>query len=254
MDTIKQALSIIKKHTISDEGGWLDGYVNNDNGRLKKELDYVTKNIARDKTILEYGSAPFIFTKALALENYNVIGTDINPDRFTNFEKLDLQILTVDYDKDPLPIIDESVDEIICNEVFEHMRGNLISTFKEAFRVLKIGGHIHITTPNVRSIKGLYMFIFKNKCCSCACDIYHEWEKINSIGHMGHVREYTAREVKDFLERIGFVVEKVYFIGQSTGGLKARLLNIFELTIPHLRPTIRIIARKQNEKKPLLSR
>ncbi|MCS4185022.1 hypothetical protein GGP43_003079 [Salinibacter ruber] len=29
-------------------------------------------------------------------------------------------------------------------------------------------------------------------------DTYHAWSKLNQIGHMGHVKEYTGSEVASF--------------------------------------------------------
>jgi SAM-dependent methyltransferase len=244
MHEIDRALEIINLLQITDEGNWMEGYLKNAVKALYKELDYIKANLPKNSILLEYGSAPFIFTKALDLLNFNVIGTDICPERFYNFKKLDLDIRKVNYDLETLPVDTESIDEIICNEVFEHMRGNLIKTFSEAFRVLKVGGRMHLKTPNLRSIKGIYMFLVQNKSCSCACDIYHEWNKIDKIGHMGHVREYTSCEVIEFLENVGFKVERVIFSGRSDCGLKSMIFNIFELLVPNLRPSVKVVVKK----------
>lgn len=244
MNEIDNALEIIQREKISDEANWIDGYIENAVQGLYKELEYVKLNIDKSKTVLEYGSAPFVFTKALYLAGYKVVGTDIAPERFKNFCKLNLDVRKVNYDNESLPVESESIDEIICNEVFEHMRGNLIKTFEEAHRVLKKGGKIHVATPNVRSIKGIYMFLFKSKSCSCACDLYHEWNKIETIGHMGHVREYTAQEVKEFMLQIGFNFNSVDFTGSSKGGYKTKIFNLFEIFFPSLRPSMRLVFEK----------
>ena len=88
------------------------------------------------------------------------------------------------------------------------------------------------------------MFLVKHKSCSCACDLYHEWNKINEIGHMGHVREYTAKEVQEFMEKIGFKLQKIEYSGQTNGGIKAKLFNIIEKIIPSLRPNMRLVFEK----------
>jgi hypothetical protein len=59
---------------------------------------------------------------------------------------------------------------------------------------------------------------------------------------MGHVREYTAREVTDFVGRIGFVTEEVIYRGRfaSRLGWKAVVITL----APALRPFPMLVARK----------
>ncbi len=51
-----------------------------------------------------------------------------------------------DLNKLPLPWKDESADEILCNDVFEHV--NFIPLLKECHRILAPGGRIHIQVPH----------------------------------------------------------------------------------------------------------
>ncbi len=45
-----------------------------------------------------------------------------------------------------IPLEDESVDIILCSEVFEHLK-NPILAIKESSRLLKKGGRLLLTTP-----------------------------------------------------------------------------------------------------------
>jgi len=47
--------------------------------------------------------------------------------------------------------------------------------------------------------------------------IYEEWQKLERIGHMGHVREYTANELIEFVENFGFKLIKLEFTGVFEG-------------------------------------
>lgn len=243
---INKTLDEFTKLKVGNNSDWMKSYKKRAHTSYINELNYVTKVVSEGATILEYGSAPFVFTKSLEHLGYHVIGTDINPFRFDNFEKLNLDVVQVNYDNEPLPIDSNSIDVIICNEVFEHMRGNLIFTFEEAYRVLKPSGTIHIATPNLKSLMGIYKFLFKGVCYSCASDIYHEWSKIEKIGHMGHVREYTANEVSTFLNQIGFEINSVQFEGLSIRqkSIKGHISNLCMNAIPSLRPSLRIVAKK----------
>lgn len=243
---IEEALQCLRQYQVADDADWAEAYIANNSIRLKGELDYVLQNIpaTANRDVLEYGSAPFWFTTALKIAGYNVVGTDLAPERFNNFEKLGLKILRVNYDTEPLPMENDSVDAIICNEVFEHMRHNLIFTFKEAHRVLKPGGELHITTPNLLSAQGYYNLLVRQLGYSCADDLFHEWNKIEEIGHMGHVREYTSREVSLFLTKVGFKVERVNFFSLPPKGRHQKFFHQFGRILPRLKQNMRVLAVK----------
>ena len=50
-----------------------------------------------------------------------------------------------------LPFKDESIDEIICSEVLEHV-ADLVKAMEEIHRVLKPGGKVMIKVPHVKSL------------------------------------------------------------------------------------------------------
>ena len=71
--------------------------------------------------------------------------------------------------------------------------------------------------------------------------VYSQYEKLESLGHMGHVREYTVTEVSDFLGRIGFLVDGVIF----RGGHGVGMVGLVERIVPALRPFFSLVARKE---------
>jgi hypothetical protein len=72
---------------------------------------------------------------------------------------------------------------------------------------------LFLSTPNLRSLAGLANFLLKNQCYSCEAVLYDEYSKLEHLGHMGHVREYTTREVVEFLTRIGFEIREIVYRG-----------------------------------------
>ena len=152
---------------------------------------------------------------ALSECGYQVVGIDITPERFqSSIEKLGLTVLRCDIELEKLPIEDNTYDAIVFNELFEHLRINPIFTMSEVFRVVKPNGLLFLSSPNLRSLEGLVNFLFRNRAYSCCGDLYAEYEKLEKLGHMGHVREYTTAEITTFLKRIGFVVDKLIFRGR----------------------------------------
>ena len=57
------------------------------------------------------------------------------------------------------PLEDDSVDGIIAVEVVEHIEDHL-TMFREVARVLKPGGRLLFTTPNILSLKSRILFLF----------------------------------------------------------------------------------------------
>lgn len=240
---ISQAYETIVRLNCNDRSNWLQTYAKNRLNTFSHDLEFYLK-FDLGSTVLEYGSPPFIFPLALNQLGYNCICSDIDPTRFFNVEKLGLNIIKCDYDKDRLDIHSNSIDSIICNEVFEHLRINLIFSMNEAYRVLKPGGSIFIGTPNLLSARGIYNLIRHDICYSCAGDLYHEWNKLDHLGHMGHVREYTPTEIKAFLQKIGFKSFRVYYTKPSISFIEKPFEYIMYSLIPRLRPKFKIQAFK----------
>lgn len=220
---------------------WKDRYIANHLTRIAFDLDMVSSRVPKERQILECGSAPFILTLALIKSGYDVAACDLEPERYrleTDLSRLSL--VRCDFETEKLPLSDNSVDLVLFNEVFEHLRINLIFTVSEVYRVLKPGGILMLSSPNLRSIAGIQRFLFEGKAYSCSAEIYEQYEKLETQGHMGHVREYTSVEVSQFLRRLGFNVEEIVYRGSySTRGRKA-LIRLF----PKFRPFVSYVAKK----------
>jgi hypothetical protein len=84
----------------------------------------------------------------------------------------------------------------------------------ELKRVLSPKGRALISTPNLRSLAGLFNLIHKGRSYSCLGDIHAEWEKLRTLGHMGHVREYTAWDLVPYFQKLGLEVEEIIYRGR----------------------------------------
>lgn len=220
-----------------------NNYVKTSKFRISQDLDIVKRNFTKDHHILEVGSIPLLFTVALSKTGYMVTGCDISPERYSStIKNMNLQIIKCDIEKNKLPSNNSSYDAVIFNEIFEHLRINLIFTLSELFRVLKPGGKLILSTPNLRSLKGIYNFLFKGISYSRAGDIFTEYEKLERLGHMGHVREYTSTEVINLLKKIGFEISEINYRGNYNHLLARLFLKLFK----SLSPFITFIFTKPN--------
>jgi hypothetical protein len=63
---------------------------------------------------------------------------------------------------------------------------------------------------------------------------------------MGHVREYTSKEVTDFLQQIGFEIEGIIYRGSYFEGWVWKLAQQFTRIRPEFKPYFSIVARKES--------
>lgn len=220
---------------------WFAGYFQQHRTRFAADLAIIEKYLAPGVRILEYGAIPLVMTAALVDRGYEVSAVDIAPERFARtISDLTLAVERCDIESEAVPFADETFDAVVFNELFEHLRIDPIFTMREVHRVLKPGGTLLLSTPNLRSLRGLRNLLFHNQGHAVSAGVYDQYEKLETLGHMGHVREYTTREVAEFLVRVGFRVDTVVFRGGHGRGV----VGIAERLAPGLRPFFTLVATR----------
>jgi glycosyltransferase involved in cell wall biosynthesis/SAM-dependent methyltransferase len=108
-----------------------------------------------------------------------------------------------DAEKDKFPYNDEYFSTVLCCELIEHLASDPMHMMCEINRILKQGGTLVLTTPNITSaravsaiLQGFHPMLFP------------AYIRPNPAGETEarHNREYSPREVKDLLENSGFEV------------------------------------------------
>jgi SAM-dependent methyltransferase len=228
--------------------GWHENYLINHKRRISHDLDIINREISKGQSIVEFGSIPLVLTAALKSCGYRVTGCDIAPERYAStIEALGLTVVKCNIEMQQLPFADESFDAVVFNELFEHLRINPVFTLGEVLRIMRPNGVLTLSTPNLRSLEGIRNFLLRDRSYSCASNIYHEYKKLETIGHMGHVREYTRTEVVEFLETVGFEVTAIIYRGEYQNRLKRTAIRL----IPSLSPFVSYVARKPAQPRSL---
>lgn len=210
--------------------------------RLALDYEWLTQNVSSHSKILEIGGFPFFLSSALVRSGMSLEVIDLMSDLAAHVvDNKGIVVTPCDIEREPLPYDDGTFDEIVFNEVFEHLRINPIRTLREVFRVLRPGGRLWLSTPNMGSLKGIANLILKNEAWSVVgSGVFEQYAHIETHGWMGHVREYTSKEVSQFLKRIGFDISEIAYRGQYANPVA----NLISKPLPRFLPYFTCISSK----------
>ena len=135
--------------------------------RLSHLLHRLAQYLNPDTVLLDVGSFgewPLLLWRYLGLHNliacsleggYLAFGEGVLKSDGEPGTEFELRIEEINIETEPLPAEDESVDVVTFFEVLEHLRIDPIFTMKEINRILRPGGLLMLTTPNIGSFEGL---------------------------------------------------------------------------------------------------
>jgi SAM-dependent methyltransferase len=194
------------------QGQWEGSLYVETHARRFYETLRLLPDLKPDARILELGAIPYYLTILLR----KFAGLDVDPLSFFEFEtaertthrvenadtgeRYDFEYAPVNVERDVFPFADESYDLVLCCELLEHLLINPSHMLYEIHRVLKRGGYLLLTTPNILRW-GNVLSLLKGRNIN---DCYHG----NGI-YGRHNREYSMSEVAQLLEANGFLIESV---------------------------------------------
>ena len=135
-------------------------------------------------------------------------------------------------------VTSQTYDCIILTQTL-HVIDDMPAVVRECERLLKPGGVLLLSTPNLRSLNGLWNLLVHGRSYALKGDIYEEYENLEKVGHMVHVREYAPGDVRQLLKRVGFETEALVFWGRQPR-MPAELLC---RAMPQLRRFVTYVAR-----------
>jgi len=221
-------------------------YLSIHNERLTFDLDYIGELVETGERVLEIGALPFMLTLPLIHRGYNVAAVDKPTSEWDPAvpARLGLNHLECDLDTQLLPFKTGYFDVVLMNQVFAHLRVNLIWSMREVFRVLRPGGLLYLSSPNLRSFRALANLIFRGDACAFMGSVYFNYSSLESHGFMGQIRVYTPKEIEDFLAAMNFKVAGVIYRGRVHVGRLAGFANIAAFVCPSFRPDFTLLAVK----------
>jgi glycosyltransferase involved in cell wall biosynthesis/SAM-dependent methyltransferase len=175
--------------------------------RYQTTLHHVVDCAPRD--ILDVGVFPPLAFEAMvvnALPDVKMSGVWEGPNPYRQSVKslnpaypdFDIELRPANIERDVMPYGDAEFDMVLGMEIFEHLALDPHFFLCQAARVLRPGGHIILTTPNVGSHRGVQKML--NRQSPYSFGIF-----VPTGGVYGrHNREYTPREVEALAHGAGF--------------------------------------------------
>ncbi len=107
-----------------------------------------------------------------------------------------------DAEKDPYPYANEAFDTVLCCELIEHLFSDPMHMMSEINRILKPGGHLVLTTPNVGSLRSISAILLGYHPAFFPAYIRPRVEGEETEAR--HNREYVPMEIQHLLTDSGF--------------------------------------------------
>lgn len=121
-------------------------------------------------------------------------------------ERFECDLDLFDAEKDVFPYPDGHFATVLCCELIEHLSADPMHLLSEVNRILRDGGHLVLTTPNIASLRAI----------SAILQGYHpalfpQYIRPAGSGEVAprHNREYAPREVHQLLAGAGFEVVRL---------------------------------------------
>lgn len=186
-------------------------YVESHLTRLEKTLAITPPGTAADR-VLEMGAylqiTPALKTRLGYGEvrgcYYGRAGeSDVQSVTSESGEKFECTIDLFDAEKDRFPYADDWFATVLCCELLEHLPSDPMQMMTEIHRVLRPGGHLVLTTPNIASMRAVAGILQGFHPA-----LFPAYIRPNDGGPTDarHNREYTPREIESLFQDSGFEV------------------------------------------------
>lgn len=169
-----------------------------DSPRIKSMLSLVNRMNPKKANILDIGCHDGTFLSLVKNRNNNFFGLEASDWGVEKARKKGIEANQYFFnDEAKLPYADNFFDVVAAGEIIEHIYDTDFF-LSEIYRVLKPGGHLIISTPNIASLgRRLFLFFGLNPIIEVSP---------NESESVGHIRYFTFKTLKDILEKHNFKI------------------------------------------------
>lgn len=166
-------------------------------------IDLITKDVGsgKRKRILDVGCGDGSFIRKFK-EVCEVFGVDISRRAVKKVREVGINAYKVDVSSEKLPFEDRYFEIVYMGDIIEHLV-NPDFAIKEVRRVLKLGGFLVLSTPNLACWYNRLLLLLGIQ------PVFSEVSTLRIFGRLGtctvgHLRLFTLKALKEFLNYYGF--------------------------------------------------
>jgi SAM-dependent methyltransferase len=243
METYLKSFDFFERYATGGREG--DFYVESHTRRFRETLALLPP-LPTHAPVLELGAVPYYMTILLKrffkfdveplsfYEPETSTATEHIVESAAYGERFGFKYRAVDVERDEFPFPAASFDLVLCCELLEHLLINPSQMLYEAHRVLKPGGYLLLTTPNVLRWRNVAS-LARGK------NIYDHYHGNGIYGR--HNREYTPAEVGELLRANNFTIESL----QTRHVYGSRVVNRVPVLFTQRRDNIFALARSTGQ-------
>lgn len=166
--------------------------------RVNIMLDIINGLNITKKNILDIGCYDGTFLSLIKNRNNNFFGIEASEWAAQKARENGIEVQKIFFDSmDKMQYADNFFDIVVAGEIIEHIFDTDFF-LEEIRRVLKPGGHLIISTPNIASLgRRLLLFFGINPIIELSP---------NEPDSSGHIRYFTHKTLKKILEKHGFKI------------------------------------------------
>lgn len=207
-DKLKSAQDVVGQVAGAIGEGTHGPYFEVSRNRYAHYLAAAMATLPPHASVLDIGNAPGHVAIGFSLLGHEVRGLNLNADWKATYPSevwyAKFNVVEHDIEKSALPFEQDRFDAVIFTEVLEHIGiTHPAGIIEEISRVLKPGGVLIFSTPNVCNLSNIYALLTGGNIFWSPSIFYGGLDR--------HNREYTPREVDELLTENG--LERVFSWG-----------------------------------------
>ena len=194
--------------------------------RVQKILSFVGSK----KKVLDIGCYDGTIASEIIKKGNQVVGVDISPNAVRMAKKKGVQACVCNIEEENLPSSFGKFDVIVAGEIIDHIF-DPDSFFQKMRSLLKPGGYLVLTTPNLAGLGSRLSLLFGRL----------PWMIENEVGRSGHIRYFTLSDLQRILRRNGFEITN---FTTTSVGLSNFTISYLEKLFPTLGRILIVKARR----------
>jgi len=164
--------------------------------KIGERVEIASRYIRECKKVLDVGCGDgslALFVKG----KVKIYGVDKSEKLLEIAKQRGVLIKKINLDENNLPYKDSYFDCVTCLDVIEHIK-DPNALVREMYRVLKKGGHLIVSAPNIRFSDHIVKLVFKGRFPTTSED--------KTAYDGGHIHYFTFSDLKEILRKAGFKI------------------------------------------------